>query len=129
MAELSRTLPAEDRLVLLPKNPGLFFFFWQFSSGRAAAFLSGAFSPEIELRLVCPDGGGPSQPVRADWQTGRGYVPVPEQCKTCQAALYALRGGSWEKLLESNQASAPLAAGMAEDRAYASLEFHKKVLS
>lgn len=129
MAELSRPLPAEDRLVLLPKNPGLFFIFWQFSSGRAAAFGSGALSPGVELRLFSADAGEQAPPVKADWRAGRGYVPVPEPGKTYQAALYALRGGSWEKLLESNQAAAPLAAGMAEDRAYASLEFHKKVLS
>ena len=57
------------------------------------------------------------------------YLPVPAQGKTYQASLYALRAGAWERLLESNQAAAPAAAGMAEDRAYASLEFHKKVLS
>jgi hypothetical protein len=129
MPELSRPLPAEDRLVLLPKNPGVFFVFWRFSAARGEAFRSGAFAPEVELRLVCPDDGAHASSAKADWQAGRFYLPVPAQGRTFQAALYALRGGAWEKLLESNLAVAPVAAGMAEDRAYASLEFHKKVLS
>ncbi|OGR67548.1 MAG: hypothetical protein A2081_06500 [Elusimicrobia bacterium GWC2_61_19] len=129
MAELSRPLPAEDRLVLLPKNPGTFFLFWRFSSGRAEAFRSGAFAPETEIRLVCVDDGAHAASLKADWQAGRLYAPVPAQGRTYQAALYGLRAGVWEKLLESNQAAAPVAAGMAEERAYASLEFHKKVLS
>lgn len=129
MAELSRSLPPEDRLVLLPKNPGSFFVFWQFAAGRAEAFRSGAFSPEVELRLSCVEDGAQAAPLKAGWQAGRAYLQVPSQGKTYQAALYALRGGAWERLLESNQAAAPAAAGMAEERAYASMEFHKKVLS
>jgi hypothetical protein len=54
---------------------------------------------------------------------------VPAQGRNYQASLYALRNGAWEKLLESNQAAAPGSAGSAGDRAYASMEFHKKVLS
>ncbi|OGR66243.1 MAG: hypothetical protein A2X31_05840 [Elusimicrobia bacterium GWB2_63_22] len=129
MPELSRPLPAEDRLVLLPKNPGSFFVFWLFSAGRAEAFASGAFAGELELRLACVDDGAQASVLKAGWQAGRAYLPVPAQGKTYQASLYALRGDAWEKLLESNQAAAPAAAGMAEERAYASMEFHKKVLS
>ncbi len=129
MPELSKPLPAEDRLVLLPKNPGVLFLFWQFSHSRAEAFRSGAFSPEVELRLVCAEDGASASAHRAAWQTGRLYLPVPAQGRNCQVSLYAQRAGAWEKLLESNQATAPCAAGQAEDRAYASLEFHKKVLS
>ncbi|OGR44107.1 MAG: hypothetical protein A2X35_12985 [Elusimicrobia bacterium GWA2_61_42] len=115
--------------MLLPKNPGTFFVFWQFSSSRAEAFRSGAFDPGIELRLACVEDGSQLHSLRTDWQTGRVYLPAAAQGRTCQAALYGLRGGAWEKLLESNQAAAPAAAGMAEERAYASMEFHKKVLS
>jgi hypothetical protein len=129
MPELSRPLPDEDRLVLLPKNPGAFFVFWQLSAGRAEAFRSGAFSQEIELRLVCVDDNAAASSLKAPWQAGRCYAAVPAQGRTYQASLYAFRNGAWEKLLGSNQAAAPAAAGMAEDRAYASLEFHKKVLS
>lgn len=129
MPELSRPLPAEDRLVLLPKNPGSFFVFWLFSAGRAEAFASGAFAAELELRLTCVDDGAQAAVLQAAWQAGRAYLPVPAQGKTYQASLYARRGDAWERLLESNQAAAPAAAGMAEDRAYASMEFHKKVLS
>lgn len=129
MPELSRPLLPEDRLVLLPKNPGTFFVFWQFSESRAEAFRTASFSPEIELRLCYADDKTQASPHRAQWQAGRAYLPVPERGGNCEAALYGLRNGAWEKLLESNQAAAPAAAGMAEDRAYASLEFHKKVLS
>ena len=129
MPELSRPLPAEDRLVLLPKNPGMFFIFWRFSAGRAEAFRAGAFSAEIELRLTCADDNAISSVIKADWQAGRCYAAVPAQGRTYQVSLYAFRNGVWERLLESNNAAAPAAAGMAEDRAYASLEFHKKVLS
>ena len=129
MPELSRPLPAEDRLVLLPKNPGVFFIFWQFSAGRLEAFRAGAFSPEIELRLSCVDDSAVVSSVKAAWQAGRCYAAVPAQGRTYQVSLYAFRNGAWERLLESNPAAAPAAAGMAEDRAYASLEFHKKVLS
>jgi hypothetical protein len=129
MPELSRPLPAEDRLVLLPKNPGVFFIFWQFSAGRAEAFRSAAFAAEVELRLACADDSSAGSVLKVSWQAGRCYAPVTAQGKTYEAALYAFRNGAWERLLESNQAAAPAAAGMAEDRAYASLEFHKKVLS
>lgn len=129
MPELSRTPPPEDRLVLLPKNPGVCFVCWQFSAGRAEAFASGAFGPEVELRLVCTDDAARSASLKAAWRAGRAYLSVPAQGRNYQASLYALRNGAWEKLLESNQAAAPGAAGSAEDRAYASLEFHKKVLS
>lgn len=129
MPELSRPLPPEDRLVLLPKNPGAFFVCWQFSAGRAEAFGSGAFAPEAELRLVCADDAAQAVSLKADWRAGRAYLTVPAQGRVYQASLFALRNGAWEKLLESNQAAAPGAAGSAEDRAYASLEFHKKVLS
>lgn len=129
MPELSTPPGPEDRLVLLPKNPGTFFIFWQFSGSRADAFRAAAFGPEIELRLSYADDRTAAASHRAQWQAGRAYLPVPERGGTCEAALYALRSGAWEKLLESNQASAPAAAGLASDRAYASLEFHKKVLS
>ncbi len=129
MPELSRPLPAEDRLVLLPKNPGAFFIFWQLSAGRAEAFLSGSFSPEVELRLACVDDNAAASVTKVNWLAGRCYAAVPAQGKNYQVCLYAFRNGAWEKLLESNQAAAPAAAGMAEERAYASLEFHKKVLS
>lgn len=129
MPELSRPLPAEDRLVLLPKNPGVFFVFWQFSASRLEAFRSGAFPAEIELRLSCVDDSAIGASLKAPWQAGRCYAAVPAQGRTYQVSLYAFRNGAWERLLESNPAAAPAAAGMAEDRAYASLEFHKKVLS
>ena len=129
MPELSTPLPFEDRLVLLPKNPGTFFIFWQFSAGRADSFRLASFSPEIELRLSYSDDKTPASSHKAQWQAGRAYLPVPERGGNCEAALYALRNGAWERLLDSNQAAAPGAAGNAGDRAYASLEFHKKVLS
>lgn len=129
MTELSIPLPPEDRLVLLPKNPLTFFVFWQFSAGRAESFRLASFSPEIELRLCYADDKTHASTHKAQWQAGRAYLPVPARGGNCEAALYALRNGAWERLLDSNQASAPVAAGMAEDRAYASLEFHKKVLS
>ena len=129
MPELSRPLPAEDRLVLLPKNPGAFFIFWQFSAGRCEAFRSGGFQAEVELRLACVDDNAITSTAKAAWQPGRCYAAVPAQGRNYQVFLYAFRNGAWEKLMESNQAAAPSAAGAAEDRAYASLEFHKKVLS
>ncbi len=129
MPELSKPLPAEDRMVLLPKNPGTCYVFWQFSSGRAEAFRAGAFAPEVELRLACVEDGSRSSVIKADWQAGRAYLPVPSQGRTYKAALCAQRGGAWEKILESNIKASPAAAGMAQERAYASLEFHKKVLS
>ncbi|MBI4350933.1 MAG: DUF4912 domain-containing protein [Elusimicrobia bacterium] len=129
MPELSSPLPPEDRLVLLPKNPGTFFVFWRFSESRADLFRLASFSPEIELRLSCADDRTPASSHRAQWQAGRAYLPVPERGGNCSAALYALRNGAWERLLDSNQAAAPAAAGAAGDRAYASLEFHKKALS
>lgn len=125
MPELSSPPPAEDRLVLLPKNPGTFFVFWQFSAGRVDAFHSSSFASEIELRLSYADDNSQAGAHRAPWQAGRAYLPAGRG-GACVAALYALRNGAWEKLLESNQASAPAAAGMAADRAYASMEFLKR---
>lgn len=125
MPELSAQPPAEDRLVLLPKNPGTFFVFWQFSAGRADAFHSSSFASEIELRLSYSDDNSQAGAHRASWQAGRAYLPAGRG-GACVAALYALRNGAWEKLLESNQATAPFPAGMAEDRAYASMEFLKR---
>jgi hypothetical protein len=127
MPELSRPLPAEDRLVLLPKNPGTYFVFWQLSASRGEAFRSGAFAPELEVRLVCVEDSSISDSRKCHWQPGRAYVPVPAQGKTFHALLYVLRNGAWEKLLESNIKASPSAAGQAEERAYASLEFHKRV--
>ncbi|MCM2267434.1 MAG: DUF4912 domain-containing protein [Elusimicrobiales bacterium] len=126
MPGLLKPLPAEDRLVLLPKNPGTFFIFWQFDAGRTEAFRSGALQPEVELRLVYADDKAHASSRRVAWQPARAYLPVPAQGRVYEAALYAQRGGAWEKLLGSNQASAPSAAGQAEERAYASLEFHKR---
>lgn len=127
MAGLSRPLPAEDRLVLLPKNPGLFFVFWQFSAGRAESFRNSVFSAEVELSLAATDGGPSSSPVKARWDEGRVYLPVPQQGRSYLASLYVTRNGARERLLESNQAAAPSAGGSPDDRAYASLEFHKRV--
>lgn len=124
---LTKPLPAEDRLVLLPKNPGTFFAFWGFSAARTEAFRSGAFQPEAELRLVYADDKSHAGSRRLPWQQLSSYVQVPAQGRVYEAALYAQRGGTWEKLLDSNQAAAPSAAGLAEERAYASLEFHKRV--
>ncbi len=129
MPELSTPLPPEDRLVLLPKNPGTFFVFWQFSAGRADSFRLASFSPEIELRLYYSDDKTPASAHKAQWQAGRAYLPVPGRGGNCEAALYALRNGDWERLLNSNKAAAPGAAGKAGDTGYASLEFHKKALS
>lgn len=124
---LTKPLPAEDRLVLLPKNPGTFFAFWRFSAARAEAFRSGVFQPEAELRLAYADDKAHASSHRVSWEDFSAYVPVPSQGRVYEAALYAQRGGVWEKLLESNQAAAPSAAGLADERAYASLEFHKRV--
>lgn len=127
MPELERTLPAEDRLVLLPKNPGTFFVFWQFSESRADSFRSQVFAPEIELRLSYSEDKSHASAHKAQWQAGRAYLPVPERGGTCEAALYALRAGVWEKLLESNAAAAPAVAGPDSERACASMEFLKRV--
>lgn len=127
MPELSKPLPPEDKLVLLPKNPGTFFVFWQFSAARAEAFQAASFAPEVELRLAYSDDKAHAAAHKAPWQAGRAYLPVPERGGNCEAALYALRNGVWEKLLESNQAAAPVRAGAEADRAYASMEFHKRV--
>jgi len=126
MPELSRMPPAEDRLVLLPKNPGVFFVFWQFSASRVEAFCSSALGGEVELRLFYSEDKAPAFSRKAAWNAGRLYLDVPAQGKNYTAALYAFRNGEWEKFLESNSVSAPAAAGAAEERAYASLEFHKR---
>jgi hypothetical protein len=127
MPELYKPLPAEDRLVLLPKNPGVFFVFWQFSESRADAFRSQAFAPEIELRLSYTEDKSHASTHKAQWQAGRAYLAVPERGGNCEAALYGLRAGAWEKLLESNAAAAPAAAGADSERACASMEFYKRV--
>ncbi|PIU19444.1 MAG: hypothetical protein COT18_07400 [Elusimicrobia bacterium CG08_land_8_20_14_0_20_59_10] len=127
MPELSRTLPSEDRLVLLPKNPGVLFAFWQFSASREEAFISSALGGEVELRLFHSEDKAQVSALKAAWKSGKAYLEVPAQGRSYTAALYALRSGEWEKLLESNPVSSPAAAGMAEERAYASLEFHKRV--
>ncbi len=116
-------------MVLLPKNPGMFFIFWQFSRGREDSFQAASFAPEIELRLSYAEDKTAASAHKAPWRAGRAYLPVPERGGNCEAALYAMRNGAWEKLLESNQAAAPAAAVSAGDSAYGSLEFHKKVLS
>jgi hypothetical protein len=126
MTRLEITLPAEDRLVLLPKNPGSFFALWHFSSARQEAFRSGALAPEVELRLVSEDKVSASS-CRAAWDAAGAYLDVPAQGRAYTASLYARRGEEWEKLLESNPAGSPAPAGLASDRAYASLEFHKRV--
>ncbi len=124
---LTRPLPAEDKLVLLPKNPGAFFAFWSFSAARAEAFRAGTLQPEVELRLSYADDKAHAGSRRISWEQLSAYLPVPAQGRVYEAAIYAQRGGAWERLLESNQASAPSAAGLADERAYASLEFHKRV--
>ncbi len=125
MEQLALTLPAEDTLVLLPKNPGTFFAFWRFSAGRQEAFRSSAFAPEVELRVFRSEDRSVFFQHRAPWQDGRAYLPVPERGGLCEAALYALRNGEWERLLDSNQAPAPEAADRCDDRARASMEFMK----
>jgi len=126
MPKLSHIFPAEDRLVLLPKNPGVFFVLWCFCASRAEAFRAAALGGEVELRLVYSDDKAPASSRKTAWDSGGAYLEVPAQGKNYTAALYALRGGEWEKLMESNSSPAPSAAGMAEERAYASLEFHKR---
>ncbi|HBA61118.1 MAG TPA: hypothetical protein DCZ92_09925 [Elusimicrobia bacterium] len=126
MPELSCVLPPEDRLVLLPKNPGVLFLFWQFSASRAEAFRASALGAEVELRLFYSEDKAQASSRRAAWDSFKGYLEVPAQGRTYTAALYALRNGEWEKFLESNPAASPASAGAAEERAYASLEFHKR---
>lgn len=126
MSRLSKALPPEDRLVLLPKNPGEFFSFWNFSGARQEAFRSGALGAEVEVRLFCIEGGTAASSKRAAWDSGGAYVAIPEHGRSYVAALYAQRGGEWEKLLESNVSAAPAAAGSEQDRAYASLEFYRR---
>ena len=126
MPQLTQMLPAEDRLVLLPKNPGVFFVLWRFCASRTESFLAAAFGGEVELRLFYSDDKTQAFSRKAAWSAGGLYLDVPAQGKNYTAALYALRAGEWEKLMESNSCAAPSAAGMAEERAYASLEFHKR---
>lgn len=126
MPQLSRTLPAEDRLVLLPKNPGVFFALWRFCAARAEAFRAGALAGEVELRLFYSDDRTHASSRKAAWDSGGARLEVPAQGKNYGVALYAQRAGEWEKLLDSNSAAAPTAAGTASERAYASLEFHKR---
>lgn len=117
-------LPAEDRLVLLPKNPGTFFVFWQFSEGREESFRSGGFAPELEIRLSTSADRSFVSSHKYPWQAGKAYVPAPEPGGNCEASLYVLRGGAWELMMTSNQVAAPQAA-QPDDMAYASMEFMK----
>jgi len=128
MPKLSQMLPAEDRLVLLPKNPGAFFVLWRLGASRMEAFRSGSLGGEVELRLLYSDDKAHAFSRKAAWDAGGAYLEVPVQGGNYIAALYAQRGGEWEKLLDSNSAAAPSAAGMASERAYASLEFYKRGL-
>ena len=123
MQHLALTLPAEDTLVLLPKNPGAFFAFWRFSPGKEQAFLASSFAPEVELRVFRSEDKSVFFQHRAAWSDGRAYLPVPDLGGTCEAALFALRNGEWERLLESNQVPAPEPADRCDDRARASMEF------
>ena len=103
MPELSRPLPAEDRLVLLPKNPGAFFVFWQFSAGRGGSSSAPRrWRPRSSCACCTPTTNAVASAHKAPWHAGRVYLPVPSQGRNYQAALYALRGGAWEKFLESN---------------------------
>ena len=127
MPGLSRPLPAEDRLVRLPKNPGLFFAFWQFSAGRAESFRGSVFAPEVELVLSAGADGPSSEPLKVRWEAGSAYLAIPRQGLNYTVSLFVVRNGARERLMESNSAAAPSAAGQPDDRAYASLEFHKRV--
>lgn len=127
MPELSINLPAEDRLVLLPRNPGSCFVLWNFASGRADMFRSAVLGPEVELRLLRAEDRAQVFSARAPWGKGGAYLNTPPHGGNYYVALCALRGGEWEKILESNHAVSPAAAGSSQDRAYASLEFHKRV--
>jgi hypothetical protein len=126
MPELSIPLPPEDKLVLLPKNPGSLFVFWSFSSSRGDQFRAASLGAEVELRLFRADDKTQVSSSKAGWEKGGAYLAAPAHGGTYAAALYVLRGGEWERVLESNQAASPAAAGSAQDRAYASLEFHKR---
>ena len=126
MPQLSQPIPAEDRLVLLPKNPGAFFVLWRFCASRAEAFRNGVIGGEVDLRLFYSDDKTQAVSRKAQWGDGGAYLDAPGQGRAYTAVLYALRGGDWEKLLESNPAALPSAAGLATERAYASLEFHKR---
>lgn len=124
--ELSIALPPEDKLVLLPKNPGSLFAFWSFSAARGDLFRSSSLGGEVEVRLYRAEDKAQVFSARSSWEAGRAYLAVPPHGGAYQAALYVLRGGEWEKAVESNPVSAPAEAGSARDRAYASLEFHKR---
>lgn len=126
MPELTIPLPTEDKLVLLPKNPDSLFVFWSFSASRAEMFQTSSAGSEIEVRLFRADDNSQVSVAKAQWDKFGAYLPAQRNGGLYSAALYVLRGGEWERVLESNQTAAPAAAGASEDRAYASLEFHKR---
>ena len=126
MYRLDIDIPHENRLAILPVSPGVFFALWDFSASRNGSFIGGELGGEVEVRLFSEQPDIPAVSSRFKWDSYGGYLNCEPKAGTFYAYVYAERGGEWEKLAESNRTQAPAPSVSVDERAYASLEFHKK---
>lgn len=92
-----------DRLVILPKNPDMFFVFWQISDARTKLFVSGGYKPEIVLKIFNAEDKTSIAEFKFKWNTFKAYVPCPRNVINIYAVAFVETvGGSAETLAESN---------------------------
>jgi hypothetical protein len=121
-------LRLNDKAYLLVRNPFAVFVCWTWSVVRAEAFASGAYEPEVTVRLAASDDMALFVECSAPWNAGKLYIKPPAGGRVYTASVYARRkDGPREKLLESNAALTPLSSpGSGLSAGYASAEFFRK---
>jgi hypothetical protein len=128
MTDKTAFVPSNDKVYLLPKNPLAVFICWTWSRSRAEAFQTQAYNPEIIIRLFAADDKALMVEAAARWNAGKIYMKPPVEGRTYTAAVCARKkGGSQEKMLESNAVATPVSAPrQALSAGYSSSEFLRR---
>lgn len=119
-------IPHENRLSLLPVCPGRFFVLWDFSNMRRESFSNGELANEIEIALLDMQNNTQIFSGKFKWYQFGVYIEHEPLPGTFYAVMYAFSGEEKERITQSNNVLSPTVSGSVDERAYASLEFHKK---
>jgi len=128
MTDASDLIRLNDKAYLLVRNPSAVFVCWTWSRSRAEAFETGAYEPDVIVRISVSEDKALDAELPAAWNAGKLYIKPPAEGRVYTAFVYAVRkDGSREKLMESNPMLTPVsAAGSGLQAGYASDEFLHK---
>lgn len=129
MDNLNKTFPISERLVLLVKNPGKIFVFWNWDKTKTENFLNKNFKKEIILKFYYAQERSFACQKILNWDKLKEYMDIPQKGRDYYATIHAeTSSGEDIQLMESNTITVPGIDSEEVKDTYASGFFKKESL-